>query len=334
MHFNSAVVLSTLAAAGTVTASNLHHGHSNFHAKRDVEAKRQYENVNWAEALKDVNWATVKFGNGASAPAAAPSAPAPEVNVASAPKTTAAAEKPATSAAAKPSSTPAAATPSKAPSSGGAASDLLDISAFSKLGVKAGLNAKTKGNGLWLGNDSKYKATFTNDGDKNAAVICWTAAGMWINVQQPQIFVNLKAGESTTVSIPEGFSGGCGAALPDSNLFMGLLNESILEFTAFPREKGCFDISREINMKGVVLSSKGSQCTSGVAGGKLSCVFVCNAGNSCEKAGSYAIALGSASKGPCMVGTASDGGASGGCQFGDGEHMQVTIAGHRDWPSS
>ncbi|KAF2641105.1 hypothetical protein P280DRAFT_398894, partial [Massarina eburnea CBS 473.64] len=197
-----------------------------------------------------------------------------------------------------------------------------------------GINAKKSNGALWIGTDSNYKATFTNDGDQSVAVICWDAASMWINAHQPKIFVNLKAGEQTTISIAEGFSGGCGAAATDSSLFMGLLNESILEFTAYPKEKGCFDISREINMDGLVLTSKGSQCTSGVSGGQLSCVFVCKSGTSCEDAGSYAIALGAATQGPCMVGTASDGGASGGCQFGDGEHMQVTIAGHRNWPSA
>lgn len=332
MLFSTSTVLSTLAVAGSVAASNLHHGHAQFHAKRDVE-KRGYENVDWAKALKDVDWSTVKYDNGANsaAPTQAPAAPKePEIKVAAAPaKTSTAAAKPAaTSAASKP-------TDSKDSIVGGIASALTDLASWAKLGIKdnSGLNAKASGTNMWLGNDGKYKATFTNDGDKPVAILCWNAQGMWINANKPEIFVNLKGGEAVTVSIPAGKSGGCGAALPDSTLFMGLLNESILEFTTGDNEKGCFDISREINMQGVVLTSKGSRCTSGVANGENACVFVCREGQSCEKAGSYAISGADAQKGSCMVGKASDGGSSGGCQFGaNGEHMQVTVASHRNWP--
>lgn len=334
MHFSTSTVLSTLAVAGTVAASNLHHGHAQFHAKRDVE-KRQYENVDWAKALKDVDWSTVKYDNGANsaAPTPAPAAPAakePEVKVAAAAaKTTSAAAKPASSSAPAPKASDVKSVV------GGVASALTDLAAWAKLGIKdnSGLNAKASGANMWLGNDGKYKATFTNDGDKAVAILCWNAQGMWVNANKPEIFVNLKGGESVTVSIPHQKSGGCGAALPDSTLFMGLLNESILEFTTGDNEKGCFDISREINMKGVVMTSKGSRCTSGVANGENACVFVCKDGQSCEKAGSYAISGADAQKGSCMVGKASDGGSSGGCQFGaNGEHMQVTIANHRNWP--
>lgn len=348
MHFTTSTVLSTLAAAGTVAASNLHHGHSQFHAKRDLEAKRQYQAVNWDQALKDVDWSKVNYGGDKSSAApAAPAATQPASQAASEPEAVVnvAAAKPATTskaAAAKPSTTSkAAAAPTSSsaskPSTGGSiASALEDLASWSKLGVQgnSGLNAKASGDNMWIGSDGKYKATFTNDGDKNIAILCWNAQGMWVNAHKPEIFVNVKGGESVTVSIPKGKSGGCGAALPDSTLFMGLLNESILEFTTGDNEKGCFDISREINMDGVVMTSKGSRCTSGIANGDNSCVFVCKNGKSCEAAGTYGIALGSAQEGPCMVGKASDGGSSGGCQFGaNGEHMQVTVKHSRSWPA-
>lgn len=345
MHFTTSTVLTTLAAAGSVAANNLNHGHAHFHAKRDVE-KRQYENVDWAKALKDVDmakavqdvdWKTVDFSGGKSAaPTQAPAAPKEPEVVAAAVKPTSAAYKPApapsSAAPAKPSESKPA---SSNPSSGGAATDLLNISAWSKLGVSgSGINAKTAGNTMWLGSDGKYKATFTNDGSKDVALLCWQGDQMWINVATPEIFVNLKGGESVTISIPAGKAGGCGAALPDSKLVDGQLSESILEFHAGDNNLGCHDISREIAMNGVVLTSKGSKCTSGVVNNDISCVFVCRDNkNKCKEAGSYGIALGAAEKGPCMVGTAKDGGASGGCQFGsNGEHLQVTIAGHRNWP--
>lgn len=342
MHFTTSAVLTTLAAAGSVAANNLNHGHAHFHAKRDVE-KRQYENVDWAKALKDVDWKTVDFNGGKSAaPTPAPAAPAPaaskqpDVVAAAAVKPTSAPSKPAPASSSAAPAKPSESKPADSkPASGGAATDLMNISAWSKLGVMgSGVNAKAANSAtMWLGSDGRYKATFTNDGSKAVALLCWQGNQMWINAAEPEIFVNLKGGESVTVSIPQGKSGGCGAALPDSVLVDGQLSESILEFHANDNNLGAHDISREINMTGVVLTSKGSRCTSGVIGNEMSCVYVCKSGNKCMAAGSYGIALGAAEKGPCMIGTDDQGGRAGGCQFGsNGEHLQVTIAGHRNWP--
>lgn len=302
---------------------------------RSIE-KRNADDINWKRVAEDVyglspeewktllDWKTVNYGGSSSTAAPAP-ATASVAAAAYTPQTTQ--DKPSTTSTSAP-----AATTSK--SSGGIdATDLLSgLKLFDSLGVKAGLNSKSAGGNLWLGSDGKYKATFVNDANKDVAVMCWDAKTMWVNANAPQIYVHLGAGQQTTVSIPEGFSGGCGAAFEDSTLFYGLLNESILEFTANPKEKGCFDISREINMNGIVLSAKGSQCTSGVKNGKVACTFLCHSGTTCKDAGSYFIEVGAEQKGPCMVGEYA-GAASGGCQMGDGEHMEVTIYGNRAWPS-
>lgn len=216
---------------------------------------------------------------------------------------------------------------------------LSGLTKFASLGVfrEGGLNARTPdANRMWLGSDGKYKATFINEAERDAAVICWNAKGMWINANQPQIYVHLGAGEHSTVSIPYGFSGGCGVAFTDSTLTNGLLNESILEFTAKENHNGCFDVSREINMKGIVLSVQGSKCTSGLKDGQLACTFVCTAGNKCGVgAGDYDIVLGAEANGPCMVGKDPfTGDPSGGCQMGDGEHMKVTFHDSRNWPAA
>ncbi|CAI6332071.1 unnamed protein product [Periconia digitata] len=352
MLFSTKTVLSTLAVAGNVAASNLHHGHAQFHAKRDIEKREDYSNVDWKVALKDVDWNTVKYDGSAPAATQAPSSQ-PEAQVASNPKPTSSAAPVYAPAPAKSSSKAPAASSSSAPSKpdtpsvgdvvGDVIGDFTDaistaVSAFSKLEVigNTGLNAKTQGENIWIGSDGKYKMTFTNDDSKDMAVVCWEGEGLWVTKKTPQIFVALKGGKSVTLSIPYGMSGGCAAGTSTSNNWYGLINESILEFTAKDGAMGCFDVSREINQQGIVMTAKGSQCTSGLVGGQLSCVFLCvdKTTQRCEAAKSYGISLGAATEGSCMMGNdPHDDGASGGCQFGtDGEHIQVTVSSSRNWP--
>ena len=279
-----------------------------------------------------MQWDKVNYGNGpaASAPASAPAASTPTASPPEAPATPAPSAEPSPSAPKpKPSSSPS------TPSTGGG--DILSgiEECASKLGAKLGENSKTDNGKIWLDGDSKYSATFTNSADKDAMVWCWGKDTMWMNANTPLISIKLSPGQTQKVSIKEGFSGGCGASFDDSTLYMGLLNESILEFTAGAGAMGCFDISREIQMKGIVLTAKGSKCTSGMDGSEQACTFVCidpSAERCGAGGGDYAIAMGSASEGPCMVGKDPfTGDASGGCQMGDGENIEVTIHGSRQW---
>ncbi|KAF9729728.1 hypothetical protein PMIN06_004939 [Paraphaeosphaeria minitans] len=336
MRYQSALALGALAA-GQAAASN--HGHAGFHKRHEVKA-RGADAVNWdnvAYDLSAVDWSKVDYGNGAASTPVA-STPAAETPASSQPEvvsTPASEPKPTSAAAETPSSTKAAA-PAETSSSSDPVGELIGdilsgIESFAtKLGAKLGVNSKTENGQIWIGGDGKHSATFTNSADKDAMVWCWGKSTMWINANQPLISIKLAAGETQKLSVADGFSGGCGASFEDSDLFMGLLNESILEFTFGSGANGCFDISREINMKGIQLTAKGAKCTSGLEGGSLACTFVCTDSSATRcgaGGGDFAIDVGSSTEGPCMVGKDPfTGDASGGCQMADdGEHLEVTI---------
>lgn len=329
-------------AAGQAAAS-AHHGHANFHKRHDVKA-RGADNVDWnsiAYDLSAVDWSKVDYGNGASSTPAAASTPAAEAPASSQPEVVATpASEPSSAAAEAPSSTEAAAPAETSSSSSSSTGDIIGdilsgIESFAtKLGAQLGVNSETENGQIWIGGDGKHSATFTNGADKDAMVWCWGKSTMWINANQPLISIKLAAGETQKLSVADGFSGGCGASFDDSDLFMGLLNESILEFTFGSGANGCFDISREINMKGIQLTAKGAKCTSGLDGASQACTFVCtdSSATRCGSGGGdYAIDVGTSTNGPCMVGKDPyTGDAAGGCQMADdGEHLEVTIHGAR-----
>ncbi|KAF2438046.1 hypothetical protein P171DRAFT_491341 [Karstenula rhodostoma CBS 690.94] len=355
MRYQSALALGALAAGQAAASGN--HGHANFHKRHDVKA-RGADAVNWDNVAYDlgaVDWSKVEYGNSAaSTPAATPTpaaetpaaatpaaaTPAAETPASSQPEVVATpASEPSSSAAEAPSSTKAAA-PAETSSSSDPIGDLIGdvlsgIESFAtKLGAQLGVNSKTENGQIWIGGNGKHSATFTNSADKDAMVWCWGKSTMWINANQPLISIKLAAGETQKLSVADGFSGGCGASFDDSDLFMGLLNESILEFTFGSGANGCFDISREINMKGIQLTAKGAKCTSGLDGGSQACTFICtdsSASRCGEGGGDYAIDVGTSTDGPCMVGKDPfTGDAAGGCQMADdGEHLEVTIHGAR-----
>lgn len=288
-----------------------------------------------------MDWSKVNYGTpdtpaAPAAPASTPASSEPEVvaTAAAEPAPAPAASTPA----ADPSPSPSASSDSgSSSSSGGLAAGILNgIEALcSTLGAQVGLNSETENGQIWIGDGGAHSATFKNTASKDAMLYCWGKSTMWINANQPLISIKLGPGESQKLSAADGFSGGCGAAYDDSDLFMGLLNESILEFTFGAGANGCFDISREINMKGVKLTAKGAKCTSGWDGSQDSCTFVCTASGAdrCGSGGGdYAIDVGSSTDGPCMVGKDPyTGDAAGGCQMADsgGEHLDITISSDR-----
>jgi hypothetical protein len=87
MRYSSALVLSTVVV-GQATAANLHHRHASFHARRQAEAKRSADVVDWSKVtndLKDVNWDEVNWSSVFNTPTPAPVAaaaytPAPQQN--------------------------------------------------------------------------------------------------------------------------------------------------------------------------------------------------------------------------------------------------------------
>lgn len=339
MRYQSALVLSTLAVGQAAAAGNLRH--ASFHARRSANIAGP-EGVAWNNVVRDAvdyKAATDKISQAewdaifasqknqpAAAPTAAPAAAAPPANNADEPKPSKAADP-------EPK-------PSKAPSSGSGGNVL------ESLGCSKGENSESPNSSIWVGNSgSKTQMTFTNDADEDSAVLCWSKDGMFTTKTAPIIAKPVGAGQSITLSIAPGFSGGCGAAYADSKFHMsGILDESILEFTTAPANPGtydfgAYDISREVNMNGIIISATGDrQCTSGVKNGGLSCAFGCtNGATSCEATGTYNIIAGVETSEYCMaVGKdPTTGGASGGCQFNrDGDHLKVTYSKDRNWPTA
>ncbi|KAF2680928.1 hypothetical protein K458DRAFT_489781 [Lentithecium fluviatile CBS 122367] len=340
MRYQSALVLSTLAV-GQAAAGNLRH--ASFHARRSANIAAGPEGVAWNNVVRDAvdyKAATDKITQEqwdaifASQKAAEATTAAP---VAAAQATTAALAKPTTE---KASSTSEAAPAKTSQASSGGEGNVLKA-----LGCSKGQNAESPNGSIWKGDSgSKTQLTFTNDADESSAVLCWSKDGMFKTKENAIIALEVAAGSSLTLSIAAGFSGGCGAAYSDSTFHMsGILNESILEFTTAPENPGtydfgAYDISREVNMAGIVISATGDrQCTSGVKNGKLSCAFGCTDGaTSCEATGTYNIIAGAEDSQYCMANGVdpSTGGASGGCQFNrDGDHLKVTYSKNRSWPA-
>jgi hypothetical protein len=74
MRYSSALVLSTVVV-GQATAANLHHRHASFHARRQAEAKRSADVVDWSKVtndLKEVNWDEVNWSSVFNTPTPAP----------------------------------------------------------------------------------------------------------------------------------------------------------------------------------------------------------------------------------------------------------------------
>lgn len=335
MRYSSALVLSTIVV-GQAAAANLHNRHASFHARRQAEAKRSADNqVDWSKVaydLSDVDWDKVFAKPTPSAPAPAPAKPeaqAAEVKqVDSAPKPS--------------SSSPAPQAPSKAPEPTPAKDPLGDIlddvgdivenalnglqSMITGLGAKIGKNPKTNENGIWLGKDSKWRAQFTNDNSQDAVLFCWRSndfKNMCINEMQPEISVGLKSGQSVDISFEENASAACAPVYPGTKLAMfGGVDNTWWEVTMGPQ--GAFDVSRNVNMNGSNISSKGSKCTSDMD----TCVFKCKNGmSSCEKGTDYDLFNCQSSNGggggydPIMAGT------GGGCSMGqNGEVIKVVLS--------
>jgi hypothetical protein len=338
MRYSSALVLSTMVLS-QAAAANLHNRHASFHARRQAEAKRSADNqVDWSKVaydLSDVDWDKV-FAKPTPEAAPEPSKPAqPEAQVAEA-KAVDPAPKPS-------SSSPAPQAPSKAPEPTPAKDDPLgdllddvgDIvenalnglqSMITGLGAKVGKNPKSNENGIWLGKDSKWRAQFTNDASQDAVLFCWRSndfKNMCINEMQPEISVGLKSGQSVDISFEENASAACAPVYPGTKLAMfGGVYNTWWEATFGPQ--GAFDVSRNVNMNGSKISSKGSKCTSDME----TCVFKCKNGmESCEKGTDYDLFNCDSGNGggggydPIMAGT------GGGCSMGQsGEVVKVVMS--------
>ncbi|KAJ4378034.1 hypothetical protein N0V83_000864 [Neocucurbitaria cava] len=336
MRYSTAAVLSALAVGQAAAAS--HNRHASFHARRQADAKRSAgSDVNWdavAYDLKDVNWDAVNWSSVFASPtpaAVAQSTPSAVAEPKKAdPTTTAEAKQQAapTTTSEKASETSAVVASVK-DTVGDLISDLLEgvESIATALGAQIGKNDKSSNGGIWVGTDSAWQAEFTNDGNEDSVLFCWKAdgfSGMSINVNQPDISVGLKAGDSVNLSFAANVPAACAPAFPSTALaIFGGLDQTWFEVTF--GEYGAFDISRNVNMNGCSISSKGSKCTSNMD----TCVFKCkdSSVSSCESGSDYDLYnCGSSTGGGGGYDSVMQG-TGGGCSMGSsGEKIQVTYS--------
>ncbi|KAF9697946.1 hypothetical protein EKO04_004416 [Ascochyta lentis] len=359
MLYSTALVLSTLAV-GQAAAANHHNRHASFHARRQADAKRSAGNdVNWkavAYDLNDVDWDKVNWSSVFTSPTPTPAAqeaqPTPTVASSSvaeqkpseaAPTSSAVVSVQEAKTSATPSSTVAtsSATSASAAATTSASSDLGDIigdivsdllegveDIVKALGiVSTGKNDKNSNGAIWIGEDSEWKAEFTNDASEDAVIFCWKAdgfSGMSLNVNQPEISVGLKSGQSTVVSFAADVPAACAPAFKDTKLAnFGGLDQTWWEVTY--GQYGAFDVSRNVNMKGRSISSKGSKCESTME----KCVFKCkdDGASSCEKGSDYDLFNCDSSSGGGGGYDAVMAGTGGGCSMASsGETVKVSFS--------
>ncbi|KAL6709867.1 hypothetical protein ACN47E_000652 [Coniothyrium glycines] len=336
MRYSTALVLSTFAVGQAAAA---HNRHASFHERRQADSKRGVNAVDWdavAIDLKDVDWEKINWSSvfASSAPT-----PTPTPVVASPEPVDTPVQQPATpSVEAKKQDTPAPSSSKPAQSATVKTDSILDTinnivteltSEFTQmvndLGAKTGKNSKTNNGGIWIGSDSAWQTTWTNDGTKDAVLYCWKAdgfSGMSINVNQPEVSIGLKSGETVTLSFAENVPAACAPMTSSDKLALfGGCDQTWFEVTF--GHYGAFDISRNVNMNGINISSKGSKCTSDMD----TCVFMCKGGlTTCEAGTDYDLFN-------CGAGTGGGGGydtimqgTGGGCAMGtSGEKIQASF---------
>ncbi|KAF1359270.1 hypothetical protein EJ07DRAFT_156175 [Lizonia empirigonia] len=193
--------------------------------------------------------------------------------------------------------------------------------------ISTGKNDKSNNGAMWVGDDGDWRAEFTNDANEDAVIFCWKAdgfSGMCLNVNQPEISVGLKSGQRTVVSFASNVPSACAPAFKDTKLAnFGGLDQTWWEVTF--GQSGAFDVSRNVNMKGRTISSKGSKCTSDMN----TCVFKCKDENalSCESGTDYDLFGCGASTGGGGGYDAAMAGTGGGCAMGSSsETVKVSFS--------
>ncbi|KAH8722956.1 hypothetical protein GQ44DRAFT_741318 [Phaeosphaeriaceae sp. PMI808] len=335
MRYSSAVVLSTLAV-GQAAAANAHNRHASFHARREA-AKRGDDNVDWkavAYDLKDVKWDKVNWSSVFASSATPTPTPEQKKPVTSATPTPEPKETPSPSST-KPAETPK---PSATPSKPSVDDKIVDVVDDVMAGVaaladsfkyKIGTNAKTaSADNIWIGKDGKYGMDVTNIGTENAVWYCWVdrQAGAFtapfVNANTPDISVGIAPGKTISLSFPEKPTA-CSplkAGLPDP---YGMIMNTWAE-AQFSGSPGVFDVSRNPNMQGSVITMKGSKCTSDYQ----NCVFRCKDPNakSCKEGADYELFNCGAHNGGQSGFNPAMGGVGGGCEMGSGpERLKVTF---------
>ncbi|KAB8301247.1 hypothetical protein EYC80_003134 [Monilinia laxa] len=212
------------------------------------------------------------------------------------------------------------------PVAGLAASDCHHMSAIGIAGM--GTNAKASNGGVWIGNQGPNTFAFTNSAAAPVTVIIWTqAAGdyqsSFMNARKPQVSHSLSAGQTFTISMANGISGGWAGLYNGKTTLSqyGQVYNTWGEFTT--GAYATVDVSREVNMGGNGMTIEVGGCTSNMS----KCVFKCKNGNTCGEAGTYFLSNCAAGSQKGATFGLAYGQPSGGCQgFNNGGKVSVTFS--------
>ncbi|KAF7921429.1 uncharacterized protein EAE98_004542 [Botrytis deweyae] len=212
------------------------------------------------------------------------------------------------------------------PVAGLTAADCKHMSTIGMAGM--GTNAKAANGAVWIGTQGPNTFVFKNSAAAPVTVIIWTqAAGdyqsSFMNARKPQVSYSLGAGQSVTISMANGVSGGW-AGLYDQKTTLSQYGQVFNTWGEFTTGAyATVDVSREINMGGNAMTIQVGSCTSSMS----KCVFTCKSGNTCGNAGTYSlINCAAGSQTGATYGLAS-GQPSGGCQgFNNGGKVSVTFS--------
>jgi len=177
--------------------------------------------------------------------------------------------------------------------------------------VGAGENSNSDNGNSWLGPGGVYQNTFVNNTGQDLTLVVWGQgySAAFVEINPPSINVPLKSGDNLTVSFAEGASGAWSALYNDTGLRLGMINNTMGEFT-FKSSNGSYDVSRKPNTSGHDMTIIGPDCTASFD----NCVFLCidpTAAN-CYEAGSYELVN---CTGPYTQNGLNDGQPSGGCTW-------------------
>ncbi|CEJ81215.1 hypothetical protein VHEMI01357 [[Torrubiella] hemipterigena] len=166
-----------------------------------------------------------------------------------------------------------------------------DCEHMSKIGMAGqGFNPQAPNGQIWIGNQGPNKFVFTNNAAGPITVIVWNQPpgdfqSSFMNARRSQVSYSLaKPGQSVTVSIANGVSGGFAHLISQKTTLSqnGQVFNTWGEFTTGGTD-ATVDVSREVNMSGNAMSIKTPTCLSDMN----TCVFTCKSGNTCGLLDSY-----------------------------------------------
>jgi hypothetical protein len=186
-----------------------------------------------------------------------------------------------------------------------------------------GDNVNGNNNHIWIGNDGPNTFTFSNRASDDVILILWDNPekdyqSSFMNVRRPKVSWSLPAGQSVTVSIANGVSGGFSPLYQHKTTLSqyGQVFNTWGEFTS--GSSATIDVSREINMNGNNVSIRVS---TGCVSDMNTCSFQCKSGDRCWESGSYNLVN---CNGPNAASGWWDGNPSGGCQgWSNGGHIDI-----------